>query len=176
MCPYLFLIVFVILLPLLVVDSLGYGSVWFCKYICPAGTLEAGIPLLSMDQGLRSAAGWLFTYKFVILILLLIWCTLTSRPFCRAICPLGAIYGLFNRASWLQLRFHPDQCVQCEACLTACPTDVSFYNGLDDLSSVACIRCLRCYTVCPSNAISLEFGPVREDIGKAVNTIESRVI
>jgi len=170
--PYLFLIVFVVLLPLLVVDSLGYGSVWFCKYVCPAGTLEAGIPLLSLDQGLRSAAGWLFAYKFIVLVLLLTWCSFTSRPFCRAICPLGAIYGLFNRVSWLRLRFHPDRCVQCEACLTICPTDVSFYNGLDDLNSAACIRCLRCFSICPSNAISLEFGPVREDISKEVNTLD----
>lgn len=171
--PYLFLIVFVVLLPLLVTDLSGYGSVWFCKYVCPAGTLEAGIPLLSLDQGLRSAAGRLFAYKLVILILLLTWCVFTSRAFCRAVCPLGAVYGLFNRVSWLQLRFHPDRCVQCKACLTVCPTGVSFYNGLDDINSDSCIRCLRCLSICPANAVSMEFSPIRKDIRKAVVTTGS---
>lgn len=165
--PYLFLIVFVVLLPLLVADLSGYGSIWFCKYVCPAGTLEAGIPLLSLDQDLRSAAGRLFAFKLLILILLLTWCVFTSRAFCRAICPLGAVYGLFNRLSWLRLRFHPDRCVQCRACLTVCPTGVSFYNGLDDINSGSCIRCLRCLSICPANAVSLQFSPIRRDISNA---------
>jgi len=166
--PYLFLTVFVVLLPLLAVDAMGYGYTWFCKYVCPVGTLEAGIPLLCLHQELRRVAGWLFAYKLTLLVLLLIWCTATSRPFCRAICPLGAFYGLFNRVSWLRLRFHYDRCVQCKACLKVCPTAMSFYNGLDDLNSGACIRCLRCLSVCPSGAVSLEFGPVRKDRGPGI--------
>ncbi|MDH3995618.1 MAG: 4Fe-4S binding protein, partial [Desulfobulbaceae bacterium] len=34
---YGFLLFFVILLPLTVVDDFGYGELWFCKYVCPAG-------------------------------------------------------------------------------------------------------------------------------------------
>ncbi|OPL16905.1 MAG: hypothetical protein AVO38_06920 [delta proteobacterium ML8_D] len=171
--PYLFLVVFVVLLPLLIADLTGYGFPWFCKYICPAGTLEAGIPLLSLDHGLRSAVSWLFAFKVIILILLLTWCVFTSRAFCRAVCPLGAVYGLFNRVSWLQLRFHPDRCVQCRACLKVCPTGVSFYNGRDGINSESCIRCLRCLSICPANAVSIEFSPIRKDIGEAIVTTGS---
>lgn len=157
--PYAFLGAFVILLPIIVVDEMGYGATWFCKYICPAGTLEAGIPLLVLDPSLRRGLGWLFVFKLSILVALLGWCTVTSRPFCRVLCPLGAIYGLLNRVSWLQLRFNPDRCVRCNACLTACPTDVSFYTGDEDINCASCIRCLRCYSSCPAGAVSLEFGP-----------------
>ncbi|HID96899.1 MAG TPA: 4Fe-4S binding protein [Thermodesulfobacteriaceae bacterium] len=160
MGPYIFLCAFVFVLPLFAVDEFGYGSTWFCKYICPAGSLEAGIPLLLMDKELRSAAGWLFVHKMTILAVFMIMFSIVSRPFCRVVCPLGALFGLFNRWSWLQLKFHPDRCLQCRACRTICPTDVSFYNGTDALNSGTCIRCLRCLSICPTGAVSIHFTPV----------------
>ena len=36
---YGILIIFVILLPMMAVNEFGFGSPFFCKYICPAGTL-----------------------------------------------------------------------------------------------------------------------------------------
>lgn len=156
--PYVFLVAFVILLPLFLVDSLGYGTTWFCKFVCPAGTLEAGLPLLWLEAGVRRTVGWLFVHKVLMMVIVLVWSMVTIRPFCRSICPLGAIYGLFNRASLLRLRFHPDRCVECGACRILCPASLSFFDGMDDLNSGACIRCLRCYSECPVHAISLEFG------------------
>lgn len=41
------LVLFVILLPLFVVDIIGQGDPWFCKYVCPSGTLTAGLPLVA---------------------------------------------------------------------------------------------------------------------------------
>ena len=41
---YVILVLFVILLPLLVVDFTGQGDPWFCKYICPSGTLAIASP------------------------------------------------------------------------------------------------------------------------------------
>ena len=48
---YVILVLFVLLLPLLVVDIVGQGSPWYCKYICPSGTLMAGIPLILANEG-----------------------------------------------------------------------------------------------------------------------------
>ena len=160
--PYFFLAFFVFLLPLLMVDELGFGATWFCKYVCPAGTLEAGLPLLALDSGLRQAVGLLFLHKMIILILIIIWCIGTNRAFCRAICPLGAIFGLFNRFSWIKLNFDEKKCVECKTCLGICPTGVSFYNGMDNINSGACIRCMRCKTICPSGAISLDLNPAKK--------------
>ena len=64
---YIILAGFVILLPLTVLDVVGQGQPWFCKYICPSGTLFAGLPLIGANPLLRSALGWLFTWKFALL-------------------------------------------------------------------------------------------------------------
>ncbi len=156
--PYVFLGLFVIVLPLTVVDSMGYGSTWFCKYVCPAGTLEAGLPLILMRPGLRRALGWLFVHKLIVLLVILGASVVISRPFCRMICPLGALYGILNHFSWFQLTFDADRCVGCKACRTVCPTEVSFFDGRDNINSAACVRCLKCVSICPTRAVGMDFG------------------
>ncbi len=54
---YVIFLVFVILLPMFVVDIMGQGAPYFCKLICPAGTLEGGIPLVLLNKSMRSAVG-----------------------------------------------------------------------------------------------------------------------
>ena len=158
---YVFLFLFVIILPVFVLDAAGFGQTWFCKFICPVGTLEAGLPLLAIDSGLRSAVGALFFSKLALLVLFIIWSMVNHRPFCRAVCPLGLIFGFFNRVSWLQLRFNRDVCVECYACEIICPTGVSFADGRDDINSTKCIRCMRCFNLCPGGAITVEFSKTR---------------
>ena len=93
---YAILVGFVLLIPLYVVDILGQGQPGFCKYICPAGTLEAGWPLVALNPALRSALGWLFAWKSAVLVALILLALAVWRPFCRYLCPLGAVYGLLN--------------------------------------------------------------------------------
>ncbi len=156
---YLVLGLFVIILPLVVVDDFGLGSTWFCKYICPAGTLEAGLPLLLLRPDLRALIGGLFYNKLTILILLLIWMVFTSRPFCRTLCPLGAIYSLFNTASLFVMRWDRKQCTHCNACKKVCPMGITFYKSPN---SPECIRCLKCYKACAFNAISFEIKGIEQ--------------
>ena len=98
---YIILIVFVILLPLFVTNSIGMGDPFFCKYICPQGVLEGAIPLSLGNTAIRSALGTLFSFKCLILITVVVLSILFYRPFCKWICPLGAIYSLFNKISFL---------------------------------------------------------------------------
>ena len=44
-----------------------------------------------------------------------------GRPYCRWLCPYGAILALLSRVSWRHLRIPPVQCVQCRLCENACP-------------------------------------------------------
>lgn len=88
---YVILLVFVILLPMFAVDILGQGTPYFCKLICPAGTLEGGIPLVALNETLRGAIGWLYAWKNVLLVITLIASIMIYRPFCKYICPLGVI-------------------------------------------------------------------------------------
>ncbi len=151
---YGFLALFVILLPLLVVDGLGYGIPWFCKYVCPAGTLEAGIPMLFLQPQLRELAGWLYVHKIAILFVFLALMVFIRRPFCRTVCPLGAIYSFFNKASVFRMVHHPDRCVLCKECYRHCPMCVRFYEGANQPD---CIRCLKCMQEsCKFGAISYE--------------------
>lgn len=160
---YLFLIFFVLLFPLLILDETGFGRTWFCKYVCPAGTIEAGIPLLVMMPPLREAAGWLFVHKVSVLLIIMAWSSMTLRPFCRTICPLGLVLGWFNRVSWLKLKFKKDRCVECRVCTAICPAGVSFYDGRDDINSSHCIRCMRCLNICPGASLEVSFSPVLKE-------------
>jgi len=113
---YAVLAILVVLMPLLVRDRFGVGDPWFCKLICPAGTLEAALPLLALNASLRDAAGWLFVWKASILVATVVASVVVYRPFCRFVCPLGAIYGLFNRISFVQLTLNEDTCTHCGVC------------------------------------------------------------
>lgn len=80
----------VVLLPVLVVNDVGMGDPFFCKYICPQGVLEGAIPLSAIDEGIRSALGNKFIQKLIILIIVVVLSVVFYRPFCKWICPLGA--------------------------------------------------------------------------------------
>ncbi len=151
---YGFLLFFVIILPLVLVDDFGMGKPWFCKYVCPAGTLEAGIPMLILIPDLRSTVGWLYVNKIIILIGFIIWSIASSRPFCRTTCPLGAFYGLFSRYQLIKLKLNEDNCTKCGACHKVCPVEIKFNETPD---SCECVNCMRCMTeACHFDAISVE--------------------
>jgi len=152
---YAVLVVFVILLPAFVTNSLGMGDPFFCKYICPQGVLEGAIPLSLVNSGIRAALGHLFTFKFTILVLVIILSILFYRPFCKWICPLGAIYSLFNKISFLKIRVDSERCVSCQKCSRACKMDV---NVVDTPNHSECIRCGACMKACPTNAICYHYG------------------
>lgn len=147
---YGILAVFVILLPLLAVDVTGIGDPWFCKYICPAGTLMAGLPLLAANAALRSAAGWLFAWKAAILAAVLLLSLRVCRPFCRYLCPLGALYGFMNKSSFYRLVLDKDRCIGCGKCEEACDLNIPV---LTHQNSMECIRCGDCKNACPTGAL-----------------------
>ena len=151
---FVFLGIFVILLPLFVIDITGLGEPWFCKWICPVGTLEGGIPLVLLNNAMRGAAGFLFRWKLVILIITLLSSIIIYRPFCRYVCPLGALYGLFNKISLYKIKIDSQKCVGCEACQKACKLDIQVWKNPD---SMDCIRCGECKAACPYSAISTTF-------------------
>ena len=147
---YVILAGFVINLPLTVLDIVGQGQPWFCKYICPSGTLFAGIPLVASSPPLQQALGWLFTWKVGILAVLLLLSVAVYRPFCRYLCPLGAVYGLFNPIAFYRFRVDGQKCTGCAVCQKACPMEIPVYKTPN---SPECIRCGVCRKSCPHGAI-----------------------
>jgi polyferredoxin len=118
---------------------------WFSK-LCPVGTLIAGLPWVTMNAGVRAMIRSLFWVKISILLFFVTTSTMIKRPFCRAACPLGAIFSLFNKSSFLQLAWNADTCTRCGKCQKICPVDIRPDRNWTDPD---CIRCLDC-TRCPS--------------------------
>lgn len=152
---YAMLAVMVILLPMLLTNQFGMGQPFFCQYVCPSGTLLGGIPLLAANPGLRATIGFLFSWKMGILLTILALSVFLYRPFCKYLCPLGAVYALFNKVSLYRMRLNQDKCVHCKACERACPMQVPVMKSPNHPE---CIRCGVCKKACPTGALSSGFG------------------
>ena len=153
---YVILAVFVIALPLYYALARGLPLPAFCKYICPAGTLEGAAGHLAnpANASMLEMLGRVFTSKWVILVAILLACVFCYRSFCRFLCPLGAIYGLFNRFSLVGVRTDADRCNGCGACLRVCEMDIRRVGDRE------CIQCGKCVEACSRGAISLKAGRI----------------
>ena len=149
---YFVLMVFVILLPMLAVHELsGLGEPWFCKYICPSGTIFGALPLLAVNGFLRDFAGPLLIIKTAITAFVLITAVFIYRPFCRLLCPLGAIYALFNKISFVKMRCDKEKCTSCNKCAEACHI---LLEPAKQPNSPECVRCGTCKAACDTKALS----------------------
>lgn len=153
---YFFLFAFVFLFPLLLTNDWGMGKPWFCKYVCPAGTLEAGIPMLLLQPDLRATLGLLFYNKLLWMFVFLAWSVITSRPFCKTTCPLGAFYGIFNKISFIRLELVKDRCTECGACSSVCPMGIQFNKAEGSAECIFCMRCMK--EACQFGAIQVTCG------------------
>lgn len=148
---YAILILCVCLLPVLMTNSSGIGAPFFCKYICPQGILEGGIPLSIAREGIRTSLGALFSWKASILICFIGLSIFFYRPFCKWICPLGAFYSLFNKISVYHYQLDQEKCISCGKCSRTCKMDVDITK---QTNHAECIRCGDCIKVCPTKAIT----------------------
>jgi len=121
----------------------------FCKFICPAGTLEGGLALLAnqVNESYFAMLGPLFTWKFLLMVSILTGCIFAFRLFCRFLCPLGAIYGLGNKLSFFGIQLDEHKCIDCGKCLRTCEMDICHVGDRE------CISCGECIDVCPTQAI-----------------------
>lgn len=151
---YVILVLFVFILPITVINEVGMGDPFFCKYLCPAGILEGAVPLSLTDAGIRAALGLLFRWKTCLLIAICLLSLFFYRPFCKWFCPLGAFYGLFSKFSLFQYHIDTNSCTNCNACVRTCKMDVDVRKNPN---SAECIRCGECVSSCPSQSIIKTF-------------------
>ena len=145
---YVILVFFVLIVPIMYAFR-NTPLPAFCKYICPAGTLEGGIGLLSnaVNESYFSMLGPLFTWKFMLMVSILVGSVFIFRLFCRFICPLGALYGLFNKLSVFGVKVNNSKCTNCGLCVNHCKVDIK------EVGDQECISCGECIDVCPTKAI-----------------------
>ena len=146
---YILLVVLVIAFPFSLYLKNGIGSPVFCSWICPAGTVSAGIPLVLVNKSLRSAIGFLFDWKVLLSAIFIILSTFIFRPFCKFICPLGAIYSFFNKIAVFGIQVDETRCTHCNACVSSCKMDTLTVNDRE------CIRCGECLKACHFDALHI---------------------
>ncbi len=79
---------------------------------------------------------------------------LRPRFWCRYFCPLGGLFGLIARVSFIRHQLKPQKCISCSRCAQLCPTGaVNPGNGYI-ADPAECIVCLYCYQKCPTHAIT----------------------
>ena len=152
---YLILAYFAVAIPLLHIRD-GVAVPGFCKYICPAGTLEGAVPFLAGNAGtgLTATLGGLFTWKCVTAVALVTLAVFMYRAFCRFVCPLGAIYSLFSRFTLMGVKVDAARCTDCGACVARCKMDIRQVGDRE------CIQCGECMDVCPTKAITWKNGKI----------------
>ncbi len=145
---YVILLVLVVAIPLMYAQVLPVPG--FCKYICPAGTFGGALGLLVHPENadMFGMLGPLFTWKFVLLAAFCVASVFIFRFFCRFFCPLGALYGFFNRFALIGVKLDKNKCTDCGLCVAHCKMDVKRVGDHE------CINCGECISVCPAKALS----------------------
>ena len=87
---------------------------------------------------------------FGILFSLVVVSIVLKNPFCRYLCPYGALLGLVATLSPLRVTRNLDRCVSCGACSQACPTHIDVMHKAS-VASPECIACWRCISHCRFN-------------------------
>lgn len=100
------------------------------------------------------------TVTFLTLVGILLLSLMISRPFCRYLCPLGAILAITSKIAPFTMKTDAAKCMVCGKCLRGvCPMDaISSYNpeiDLPEISVAECIYCTRCQKVCPKSAFRI---------------------
>ncbi len=143
---YVLLALTVFLLPFL----LGETTLWsYCRG-CPVSAMQVTLPNLLGGGGgglpLRTVV------KLAILVAVLLLAVVSSRGFCRVLCPIGAMLAPFNH--WSLWRVKPvEGCVGCKKCDSICPAECAPSPGMIDRQppsrQAECVVCGDCRTRCP---------------------------
>ena len=111
--------------------------------------------------------GWFIGVVFLVILFLN---RIRPRFWCRTLCPLGALLGIFARFSIVKLEKYPEKCTQCNRCTRHCQGAASPQPG-EEWETAECLMCFNCHNVCPEAALAFKFKwafkPNRQpDIGK----------
>jgi polyferredoxin len=132
----------------------GEGHPLFICRVCPAGAIEGAM----VNVGQAACAGkdipWPSALKITILVLFFGAMFIKWRPWCTLLCPLGAIFGFFNRFSAVYLQFHHDQCSQCGRCSKVCPHGRRADKQSGDPTCIRCMECTRCSAITVETILS----------------------
>ncbi len=73
-----------------------------------------------------------------------------ERPWCKYLCPYGAVLGIFNTFRIFKLRRNKSTCISCGKCDEVCPMNIPV-SEKETIRNHQCISCYKCTSdaVCP---------------------------
>lgn len=77
-----------------------------------------------------------------------VWSLLQQSPWCRYLCPYGALLGLFSRFSPARITRDAGGCIGCGKCAMRCPAAIPV-DRLLTVQNAECTGCLSCTAACP---------------------------
>lgn len=92
---------------------------------------------------------------WILLALLLISSIFIYRPFCKAACPIGLVYGWIAKIPGASILGRKETCTGCASCARACDYDaIVRKNGYSVLDNKECIMCGECLDRCNTRDIT----------------------
>ena len=85
-------------------------------------------------------------------IVLLVMSVFTGRPFCRFLCPYGALLSIFSAVSLFKVEITKKACINCELCHQSCPVDAidaPYGNKVQESSRTGVRRVLAYFLLIP---------------------------
>ena len=123
----------------------------------PIGLLSYGAevlvsPVFGYDFKAYQTA-WFIGWLFLVILFLN---RIRPRFWCRTLCPLGALLGIFSKLNMLQLVKYDDKCTQCLRCDKQCQGASAPRPG-QAWETAECLMCFNCFNSCPEDALEFKF-------------------
>lgn len=130
----------------------GDSPYFFCNFCPTAGVMVVLPAAISGNDYLK-----LFEQpmKFVFTLAMILGAVAISRPFCKILCPVGALVALTNKIMPWKLHLESKSCIHCRKCEKHCPMDLPVMKHQDESVSrdAECILCHECQGICPVHTI-----------------------